>query len=261
MAAGAFIGAGNYFWNAARAGADWNTREFLRATARGAVESAIGYGLGVIGLELANYLYKHGGLKITDGIINITYIALATTMKSTLSNVIMGEEPFSRLDIAVGDLVIPLRNGKFSWDILAQAPNIATLFSYARGFIDVIYGRADYEFDRLTLSHRFIETDESFWGGKIIIDTKELIHDPSRTGTVSRMISRAEGGLNQNGASFISWLKRDDESSFFHESLHGIFSRIAGRAHSWIDYYLFNSRSLAHDERYFERVLIPYNIK
>src|SRR5690606_5494732 len=216
------------------------------------------YGLGVLGLEIATKLYDHNGSSFSDGLINLGYQAVATTAKSVLTNLAVDEDAFSRLDIGIGDFIIPLRDGKFSWNIVDNIGNIATLFTYGRGFVDVLQGKATVRINKSTFSPIFTETKESWVGMDFDPNTNKWVDNPNATGTVSRMLRRAEGSFNQNGAIFISWNSVGDQSVLFHESLHSIFGRVAGRGNSWIDFVVFGSGYLPHSSRYFERVIAPF---
>jgi len=64
------------------------------------------------------------------------------------------------------------------------------------------------------------------------------------------------GGVNQNGAIFLRHNALPEDQ--FHESLHSIHTRIAGKVNGFIDYYAFGSRLKNHADRYYEGILIPY---
>lgn len=254
--AGALLGATEYFTRAVSTGDDLSMRDFLRSTARGAVSSVIGYGLGVAGLKIADALHDSPLKgKLGAGLINLSYQVASTTTKSIVSNLITGSPAFSRLDIGVGDFKIPIRNGKFSWNIIDNAGNLATLGTYIRGFNDVWTGKANFEFDKETFSMRFYETEEAHKGFKI--DRVNRTIEKSEFGYI-----HDQGGIssfNENGVSFIQY---NETVSIYEESLHAIFGRIAGFANSWVDYTYFrgfgNEGRYTHDNRYYERVLIPF---
>jgi hypothetical protein len=124
--------------------------------------------------------------------------------------------------------------------------------TYTRGFIDVIQNKADVKLDRLTLAPRFYATKKATLG---IED--DGYSDNSEFGW---MYKQGRGSsFNMNGASFIMHGYR--EWTTFHESLHGIFNRVAGRGNPWIDNRVFGSEFLDHGSRYYEMVTFPFTAR
>jgi RHS repeat-associated protein len=256
MLAGAILGGVNYFFRQMTLKQEVVPKTLFKEMARGAVVSGVGYGMGLLGLEIATSLAKNK-ITLSDGLINVAFQATATTLKSVVGNWAIGEDDvFSRLDIGVGDFFIPIRDGKFSWNIVDHIGNLGTIMTYTRGFIDVIQNKANIQFDRLTLSPRFIEKMDAFTGDRLNNVTGEMEDDETAHGYITK-----QGGgdsFNENGASFISYLDRNSRKTFLHESLHGVFNRIAGRGNSWFDSKIFGSYYLDHDKRYYESVIAPY---
>ena len=84
-------------------------------------------------------------------------------------------------------------------------------------------------------------------------NTSRLLAEKNNKGVTIRHAK----GINQNGVSFISYLSKDDQGLYLHESLHGIFSRINGQFNPWLDYKIFRMSkwNVPHDNRFYERIL------
>ena len=240
---------------------NWDSDEFLKSFGRGAVSGAISAGLSEAALGIASELAKNGE-QVSDGLINVAFQAFSTSTTSVISNIVNDgwEDAFSTVNIGITDFTFTLSDGDFTLSPLDIANNVSTLFTYGRGFLDVRKGNSTVELDKTALSPRFKETKASNLG-YAFIDEKEKLkgaYDPSRyRGTTTKMLRRAgAGGLNQNGASFLKYNSSDKTA--FHESLHAIHDRIAGKYLPFIDFKIFGSSGIDHDDRYYEKILLPY---
>lgn len=231
--------------------------ELLKAMARGAIHSGIGYGLGALGLDIATTLANRGTPGFTetysDGFINLAFQMASTSANSILSNLAVGDPAFSRMDIGVTDFNIPIRDGKFSWRLTDHLGNMATLFSYSRGFIDVLNKKATVRINPTSLSPEFKAMPRKF-----VYDCEEgWSIDKSNRGTTWRMTDRADASVNQNGAIFLK--NGATPGTIFHESLHSIFSRISGSSNPFIASQIFGFHTgVNHDKNYWEGILVPF---
>lgn len=174
--------------------------------ARGAIRGALTAGLGEVGLGIAAGLAKNGA-QFSDGLINLTYQAAATTGASVLTNRIMGEDAFSHVNIGIGDFTLPIRDGKVSSNLGDHIGNFSSAFSYGRGFLDVAKGNATVKLDRFTLSPRFTETRASHFGLRYTEDPKYVDDsNPKRyKGITTKILERNNTkGVEQRGALFIT---------------------------------------------------------
>ncbi len=245
---------------------NWDSGQFGKSVARGAVTGFLTGGFAMGGTALASSL-ANGGSTIGEGLLNLGYQVATTTGSGVLTNLAMGDDPFAYVNIGVTNFTIPIRNGKVSANPLDHIGNFASGITYTRGFIDVKRGLADVEFNKVTLSPRFIEKSNNSRFGivtdndarivkakyKKASNTSRLLADKNDNGVINDYSS----GINQNGVAFISYEYEGVARVYLHESLHGIFSRINGQFNPWLDYKIFRMSKYWADpsKRFYERVI------
>jgi RHS repeat-associated protein len=151
---GAFTSAGVYV--VTHNDGQFDLGDFLESTGKGALIGAISAGaatlLGQVGQKIAVALEDNVG----SGLINLLYEGAATTAQSVVSNLAVGNDPFSRLDIGVGPFVLPFRDGVISDNIFDHYNNITSAAGYGLGLIDYARGFVKPVFNKRTLSYDFM---------------------------------------------------------------------------------------------------------
>lgn len=164
------------------------------------------------------------------GLVNLAYEVTATTTKSVVMNLATGQDAFSNLNIGVGDFALHIRNGKLSLNIADNLDNVATMYGYSRGFLDVARNRADVKFSKTSFGPRFIEKKFSRFGVPPNAKPGDSFASGEKRymGFTSRAVSRnGDRSFNLFGASFLT--SNSSGTTMIHESFHSIDNNLRGK--------------------------------
>ena len=192
---------------------------------------------------------------VVDGLVNLSFEAFGTTATSAASNILTGQRWDSRLDIGVGDFSLHFRNGKLSKNLIDNLDNIASLYSYSLGFIDVAMGYSTVRLDNSTFSPQFSVSYKSMM---VSSATEENPTGSFRGLTFSTLNKNRAGALNENGAQFYGYVPKGKKIFNLHEQYHSIDTRLKGRFSDGIYYYLLYKNKVNHHDSQYEKRIIKW---
>ncbi|WP_421876506.1 RHS repeat domain-containing protein [Marinoscillum sp.] len=169
-----------------------NTIDTGEAMKKGAIKGAITGGLGEAfsqtGVEHLGKLDGVGG-----GLAKLGYEAATTTATSVVSNVVVGDEPFSQLNVGVGPLTVPFRDGKLSANPVDYLNNLPTLVTFSKGLYWTAKGEFNLKWDWDNFTPYFVQnSDYSYYLHYL---GKSDLHEPLGPG--------AALGYTKNGVPFL----------------------------------------------------------
>lgn len=170
---GASISAISYTANAAMTG-NFDPSDFLESTVKGAIRGGVSAGIGQ-GFSQIGVALMGSSTGLGAGLTGLGIEAVSTTASSIAGNLATGEDWNSHLNIGVGPLNLPFRDGKFSTNLFDHVDNLYVLNHHARAFGDVVKGNSTSTFDKTSMSFAFQAKD-----GKEGYISKILGNDPGR---------------------------------------------------------------------------------
>ncbi|WP_420318812.1 DUF6443 domain-containing protein [Ekhidna sp.] len=224
---------------------NWNLGDFGTAVGKGAIRGAVTAGLGelssIAGAGALGDLKGFGG-----GVAKLGYEALSTTAVSAIGNLAVGDDWNAHLNVGVGPLTLPFRNGEFSTNPLDHVNNIAYGIDFGKGLYDVIQGDASLKFDVDNMNPYFQEKSiferyrkngkigKTFWNKELrrMVDNKHTLGITTPSG-----VSILNGDKSVWGGSFgdkARFGKFADAGEWaktrFHEGVHVQQTRFSGNA-------------------------------
>jgi RHS repeat-associated protein len=247
----------------AMANDNWNLSDFGKAVGmgalRGGVTGGVGNALGQVGTSLL------GGMDgIGRGLSSLGLQAINSTLTSAAGNLVTGQKAFSSLDIGVGPLTVPLRDGKVSGSILDHFGNIYNAYYHIGAITDAIAGNSDLSFDWSNMAvvaqakegHKGFISDQLGKssglqdGGLIMLDNNTGLSKEENFAKQKLESYEILNNLPDAGESdkmqyqdYFAMSKGAKRATLFHEGVHVTQERLSGgslghnlslRTHSWL---------------------------